>query len=421
MQHIIQRTQILLAQDRYEEAIKEVKKGLAENPQEAVLYALLSQSQLADRQFSEGLQSAQQAISLNPEAPLFYLVLGKAQYFNKRIEEGKRTLRTGLSMDPEDPDFFYWLGQIDMYEENWELALDNAEQGLALNAEDVSLLNLRAEALIKLNRQSDAQQSVDDALRRSPENSYSHANKAYSLLHAGELDKSLEQFREALRLDPTNEFAKGGLKEAIKGKNLLYRGIQKYFLWMERMQSKYQWGFIIGIYILYRIILSAMESMPNLAPFLMPLAIFYVIFAFSTWIAKPISNLALRFHPLGKLALSMDEKIGSKLVAVLGILLLLCLLLYFIGFSAKGDSEFWLYAAGYFGLSMIPVSGMFNLPEGTKARTWLMYYSIFLLLVGGIYVFILPQYTILLMIFALGIFVYGFVANYLVQLSAKEF
>lgn len=421
MNHTIQRAQILLSQSRYKEAIAEIQKGLAEQPNEPFMLALLAQAYLANRDFDKGLQAAEMAISQNVESPFLFLILGKAQFYNKQTAKAKNTLSEGLSLDPTEADFFYWLGQIDFYEEKWEMALDAANQGLALESEDVSLLNLRTQALIKLNRQADAQETVDDALHRNPENSYSHANKGYSQLHSGDLDASLAQFKEALRLDPTNAFAREGLKEAIKGKNIVYRAIQKYFLWMGRMQSQYQWGFIIGIYVLYQIILRAMDAFPALYPFLLPLAIFYVIFAFSTWIALPISNLALRFHPLGKLALDEDEKLASNLVGALGILMLIALAMYFTGLSAPFYTDYYMYVAGFFGLSMIPVSGMFSVPKGTKARRWSMIYTLFLLANGIGFLATGLEYQILFFIFALGIFVYSFVVNYLVKLSNKEF
>ena len=421
MNHTIQRAQILLSQSRFPEAIAEIRKGLAERPNEPFMLAMLSQAYLANRDFKEGLQAAEMAISQNVESPFLFLTLGKAQFYNKQIEKAKNTLQEGLSLDPTEADFFYWIGQIDFYEENWEMALDAVNQGLELDAEDVPLLNLRTQALIKLNRQADAQETVDDALHRNPENSYSHANKGYSLLHSGDLDASLAQFKEALRLDPTNDFAREGLKEAIKGKNPIYRGIQKYFLWMGRMQSKYQWGFIIGIYVLYQVILRTMDAYPALYPFLLPLAIFYVIFAFSTWIAQPISNLALRFHPLGKLALDDDEKLASNLVGFLGILMLVALGMYFTGVKAPFYDDYYMYVAGFFGLSMIPVSGMFSVPKETKARSLSTLYTLFLLACGIGFLATGLEYEILFIIFALGIFVYSFVVNYLMQMSSKEF
>jgi len=421
MNKAIQKAQILLSQSRYKEAIKELKVGLSESPNDPFMLAMLSQAYLANRDFAEGLQCAEAAISQNTESPFMFLILGKAQFYNKQMVEAKNTLREGLSLDPTESDFFYWLGQIDFYEEKWELALDAANQGLALEAEDVSLLNLRAQALIKLNRQDAAQETVDDALHRNPENSYSHANKGYSQLHAGDLDASLAQFKEALRLDPTNAFAREGLKEAIKGKNMIYRVLQKYFLWMGRMQAQYQWGFIIGIYILYRIILWGMEAFPALAPFLLPLAIFYAIFAFSTWIAPPVSNLALRFHPLGKLALDDDEKLASNIVAALGGLMLGALGLHFANFAPVYDPNYYLYFAGFFGLSMIPVSGLFSVEKGTKARQWSMIYTLAILASGLTFLVIAPSQAIFFYIFIFGIFVYSFVVNYLVQLSHKEF
>lgn len=414
-QHVL-RANLLLQQERFPEAIEEVKKALADDPNESIALAILAEAQLATRQYKEGLESAQMAIRQDPSSSGMYSVLGKAQFFNKQMDEARKTLREGLRLDPRNTILFYWLGRVDWYEEKWEEALDSVERGLAIDPENVHLLNFRSQLLIKLRRTDEANETIDHALREAPENTASHSNKGWVAIHQDNYQEAVLHFKEALRLDPTNEFAKGGLKEAIKGKNLLYRGVLKYFLWMNQLQSKFQWGVIIGLYILYRLLLNALEHFPILAPLLYPLIVAYILFAFSTWIAQPISNLCLRFHSLGKLALTDDERQASNWVAaLLGVALLLLVLFFTV--DPTGVS---LWLAIVFGLMMIPVSGIFYVPAGSKARRNLTIYALLLGACGIFYGFN-PSQTWAMMGFSLGVLFYSFVAVYLIKMSAKEF
>ena len=144
----------------------------------------------------------------------------------------------------------------------------------------------------------------------------------------------------------------------------------------------------------------AHDNFPILAPILLPLIIFYIIFAFSTWIAQPISNLFLRLHPVGKYALSADEILATNIIALLAIASLAC-----IGIFFATQAEFYLIAGGYFGLLMIPTGGTFGLPAESKSRKYMALYSFVLAGIGAIW-FFMPQAVELVWIFALGHFLF---------------
>jgi len=99
--------------------------------------------------------------------------------------------------------------------------------------------------LVKLNRKQEAADTMDYALHRAPQSSYSHANKGWVSIEKGAYEEAITHFKEALRLNATNAYAKAGLREGIKAKNFLYRGVLKYFLWLGKLQAKYRWAFVI--------------------------------------------------------------------------------------------------------------------------------------------------------------------------------
>jgi tetratricopeptide (TPR) repeat protein len=412
----LERGRLLMAQRRMTEAEQEFKQALSFDPNNPVVMALLAECAIDARRFAEALDLSQQAIGMGPTNPFLQYTLARAYFYNKNATKAYEAIQEGLRLNPFDPDFFYLEAHIAMYEEKWDKALTAAERGLEIDPEHVNLINLRAQALIKLNRKAEAAQTLDYALHKAPEDSFSHANKGWVAIESDQYDEAISHFKEALRLNPESEFAKAGLKESIKAKNILYRYILKYFLWIGKMNQQGRWLFIIGIYILYRIILEVARANPSLAPLLYPLVFVYVLFAFSSWIALPVSNLFLRLHPLGKYALTNDEIKGSNLVGTLGMAAISCLAIYFFG-----KAEFFLLLGAYFALMLIPIGGLYGVSANGSARKNLRFYTIALAIVGLGAIFIPAISSWAVIAFLLGIFAYGWVANYLISKDAKEF
>lgn len=427
MFHHLERGNILYHQRRYIDAEKEYFKLLAQDPNNPFALAMLAQCYIETDRKQEALDFAQQAVQNAPESPTIYYVLARCQFYNKQIDQALTTLQNGQQLDPTNPDFYSLKSQIAFYQENWALALKEAEQGLELDPEEVILINLRARALVKLNRKEEASDTMDFALHRAPQSAYAHANKGWVSVERGNYEEATTHFKESLRLDASNAYAKAGLRESIKAKNILYRGVLKYFLWMSKLQEKYRWGFIIGIYVLYRIALALAETSDLMALIMTPLIIAYILFAFSSWIAMPISNLFLRLHPLGKHALEEDEILASTLVGSLGGLSLLSFLLFFISGGGLGFGTEDFVIGGYGTLfllgvllmiMMIPVGGVFFAEEGTVGRRNLTYLTIGLGLLAILA--LLTDKSIFFMIFGLGILGYSFLAGYIIERGAKE-
>ncbi|MCC6725973.1 MAG: tetratricopeptide repeat protein [Saprospiraceae bacterium] len=414
MNPYLERARQLISIERLSEAETEIRKALGNDPDDGEATFLLAVCKLSTKQFAEALTLAERAVALAPDSPVAYLVLGRAYFYNKKLPMAREAVTEGLRIAPYMSDFFRLRAEMAFYEEKWELALEETENGLELDPEDVALINLRAQALIKLNRKADAATTLDYALHKAPEDSDSHANKGWVAIEQDHYEEAVQHFLEALRLDPDSDYARHGLKEAIKGKNLFYRGILKYFLWMNKLQEQGRWAFVIGAYVLYRILLSVGKNVPALAPLVYPLAAFYVIFAFSSWIAKPLSNLFLRFHPLGKHALSRDEMLGSNVVGGLVLASLAAFGAFFLT-----DSGLAFRLGLVLGIMTIPAGGAFNMPEGTDSRRNLLIYAAILALLGLLWA--LLQVEMAIALFGLGVLLYSLVANYFIGKEAKTF
>ncbi|MFK8104195.1 MAG: tetratricopeptide repeat protein [Saprospiraceae bacterium] len=427
MERYYERGRLLLEQGRTKEAGEAFRKTLADNPTNAGALALLGHCMSVERNHEEALSLINQAIGAEPNNPYFFYLKSRASFMANRLDEARIAADEGLRINPFFSVLFELKSILDFHEQKWESALENAERGLAIDAENVELVNLRAKSLVKLNRKAEAAATIDFALHKAPEDANSHANKAWVCIEQDQYDEALIHFREALRLDPTSEFAKQGLKEAIKAKNIVYRYILKYFLWMSKMTSKNQWGIIIGLYVAYRLLFWLSTAVPFLNVVIIPLIVLYILFAFATWIGIPLANVFLRMHPLGKLALTEDEKLASNLVGGLAIMTLGSIAsFYAMGYEIElkegnlfvtqaGD---WLFNLSLvFLLMMIPAGGVFYARAGSQARKYLVIYTVILAGLGLITVFTPLDFFL---VFALGIFAFSFLAGYLINKEHQQ-
>ena len=399
----IQRAILLMEQNRYTDAKKELQKALAQDPEEAMIYALLGECAIQEDEGEAAVDLATQALRLEAAHPYYHSVLAKGYMVSKNYAAANQAITEAIQLDPYDSNYVFLKGNIAYLQKKWQEAFELSERALNINAENVNAINLRSMALVKLNRKAEASQTADYALHKQPENPYAHANKGWAELERNNVKQAQGHFREALRFDPLNNSAQIGLKEAIKAENFLYRQILQYFLWISKLSEKYQWGFIIGIYILYRILMNAANNYPALAPLLYPIIGLYVFFALSTWIAVPIANAFLRLHRLGKYALTDEEKLASNLVVGL----LLAGIVFFAVFLIT-NAELYMLLGGWCGFMALPTGVLFNPEKGTKGRMILTAFTAIIGIAGLLGIFVHAGF---IMLFFGGIFFYSFAAN----------
>jgi tetratricopeptide (TPR) repeat protein len=424
---LYQRAIALIETNRYADAEKMLRQGLAQDPQDAFGLTLLAICQLNLDKKTDALATVEQAVALAPDDPFVLTTHGRVLFHNNQSAKARSAIEAALQINPTNANAYGILAQIEYHEQRWEAALQNTEMGLEHDPEDQILINLRAMALVKLNRTAEAGATIDYALHNNPEDSFSHSNKGWVQIEQGRYDDAAASFKEALRLDPNNEHAREGLKEAIKGKNWLYRGVLRYFLFMSKLSGANQWLVVLGLWFGSRLLRSVAETNSALQPFIAPLLIAYLVFVFATWIGRPLSDLVLRLHPVGKFALSDDEKLFSNLV---GICLALGIGTLVFGYTATADKTFGndLNVLGIALFAMlIPIGGASATKAGSMARKVLVLYTLLMFAAGPLnqaYVAFVGKWPFsgtLLIVYSLGIFLYGWVANVLISWAARRF
>lgn len=360
----LERAQLLLSQGRTEMAEKELHQALAADPNNAMPHALLAACLCDQKKFQAATDAAGQAIHLAPDMPYVHYIMGHVMYHRNHFAEAREAAGAAIAMDPYDADYFALLAAIELEQKHWKEALKAAELGLEAEPDHVRCTNLRAMALTNLGRREEAGQSIDAALQHDPDNAYTHANQGWNLIAQGRPKDALGHFREALRLEPNMEWARAGIVEAMKARNFVYRWLLHFFLFMARLDPKYQMLLIVGIVFGHKLIVNALVGTP-LEP-LVPFLIFgYLGFVWLTWCGPTLFNLLLRFDSFGRLVLSDKERMQANIVAVY----LLTGIGLVVTFCALGVPSASLLAAP-FALALIPLNGVFA--TSNKFGFWIM-------------------------------------------------
>lgn len=356
---------VLYRQSRFEQAQTALQQAIAVDPHNAYAHALLALCLSEREQFREAEASARQAVSLDPTLDLAHYARARVAYDRHAYGDATAAIREAIELGPSNPDYRALLAAVCFDQRRWQDALNAAEEGLRLDAEHGGCANLRAMALVKLGRRREAGATIDAALARDPENATTHANRGWTLLEQHDPARALEHFREALRLDPTNDWARQGIVEGLKSRNPIYAVMLRYFLWMSKRTRGEQWGVLLLGVFGFRALANAAEASPWLAPWVLPLLILYVAFVLLTWTAEPLFNLVLRLDRFGRLALSEEQTVESNIVGALVVVSLASLGAHFV---AASDSRL-LLAAILFGSLIIPVAATFRCQRGWPRTT----------------------------------------------------
>lgn len=375
----VERGLLLYQQHRFADAERAYREGLASDPENPTLHAMLSLTLLRQEKFEDAEQEAELAVRSEPDDPLGHYAMAATLFERNRDDAARDAIGTAISLDQMNPNFHGLLANIYLRKSLWRMALNAADTGLRFDPQHSTCINARATALVKLGLRDEAAETMQDALANDPEDAHLHANQGWALLHQGKPKLAMEHFRESLRLDPTDEWAKAGVVESLKASFFLYRWLLAYFLWMSRLTPRAQMGIIFGGFIGSRILRVLAQDNSSLAPWVMPIIFAYGAFAILTWLAPALFNLLLRLHPAGKYALGSDQKRASEVVAgLLGATLVAVLLALF----TEHHDQFGALAVGLF-ITALPASAIFNCARGWPR--WAMTGLTLVVLLLGVY------------------------------------
>lgn len=398
MTEISERVALLLAHRRFADAEREIMQWLSVSPDDSDAKYLLSVCRLQQNDPKEAERLIREAIHTEPGNDRYFFQLAQVYIHQDLYSAAEKTLREAISLFPEDPDYWGLLASIRLIQKEYEDALALANHGLALDPDHILSLNVRSGALLKMKRTDDAFRSLENTLSKDPQNSMTYASYGWAELEKGNHKQAMGYFRESLKLNPHDEYARSGMVQALKARYWLYRIYLSYAFWISNFKSQYQWGILIGFMVVSR--------------FLGPFRYAYIAFALFTWLAAPLSNLLLRLNAYGRYLLTEEEIKSSNLV---GVSLTVSLAMFGAWFVTP--QPFLLLGGILFAALMIPLSTVFAAGYPRGRRTLQLYAAAMTLVAIGATVWSAMDGrmdNLLVAVFAIGFFAHGFLANYLI-------
>ena len=316
---LIDRAIVAIQQSRIDVAEQSLRQAIGLEPSRGIAYSLMSIIERHKDNVSESIQLAQKGVALDPGSSMAHSMLAGAELAAGHTAQAMSSIDQAISFDPGVASYHATRAQICLLDQKWEAALESADKGLSFDPENTDCVNFRAMALTKLRRMGDAGAAVAEALALNPHDSFSHANMGWTQLHAGNHEQAAGHFKESLRLNPNNSWAREGIVEALKARNIVYRLFLKYFLWISSIPERYQLALFIGIIVLLQVMVRLPDGGPLLLIGLL-LSLAYMMFVMTVWTASPLFDLLLRMSRFGRMVLTDDQKKDSNWMA-LGIVL----------------------------------------------------------------------------------------------------
>ncbi len=313
----VARIEFLIQQDKYTQAEQEIRAQLLEEPNNGIYYALLALCLNGKGNNTQALAEAQKAVGLMPHTAYPFYVLSKCHLSLDDYTQASEAIQEALRFEPEDEDYLCMYAAILNDQGQHQKGLLTVDKALAINPEHAPSKQIKSLLLRGLGKYKEADCIANEALNDNPESAYAFATKGWSSLDTGQVKESLEHFKSAVMLDPNSDYAKSGMVMAIKAQNPLFNAFYNYYNWVGNLSSKARWGFIIGIFILMRVVNKMSDSNSEMAPFFSILLGVYIAFVFMVWTINPIFNIFMRFNKYGKHALNKGEIMGSNIMAFL--------------------------------------------------------------------------------------------------------
>ncbi|MEO8271722.1 MAG: tetratricopeptide repeat protein, partial [Aureliella sp.] len=401
------------------QAADHLKQLLAQNPDSAEAHGLLALCLSYDRdQWHEATREAQLAVHLAPDEGFSHYALAVVLEKRNRLPEALKAAQEALRIDSYNVAYYALAASVHAQQAHWQDALDMASQGMAIDPDSSGCATIRSLALERLGRTQDASAEADAAVARNPDSAEAHAMRGWTQMQNGKYKDAQNSFRESLRLDPTYEFARSGMIQALNNNHLLFRLIFRFYSFVGRQTQAAQWALIIGLFVGMRVLRAMSVQYPSLQPYVTPISLLYLSFCLLSWIANPLFNTFLRFHPFGKYLLSNKQKWSSNLIASSIVIGLALGILQAVRGDVPGAVVIFLTSL----FLTLPVATIFDVDEG-----WPMWIAIAAALILGLLCFSTQALIIVggpwpttYMPYILGILLFSFAGNYLRSITAKH-
>ena len=200
------RAAVLIDEGRMQDAAREMRAGLAIEPEEPDLLIGLATCLLGLEQLDEAEVVISAALALAPGDPCahhahFVLLQDRGDH-----EGAERAILQAIELDPDEPQYHALHSWLLLEQERWDEALDAADAALALDPFDENAPVGRALALVSLGRAEEAMEDARGKLAAGPDDPTAHALAGLTSMATGDHEAAYACLREAQQLDPTKDW-----------------------------------------------------------------------------------------------------------------------------------------------------------------------------------------------------------------------
>ena len=198
--------QLLLSENKYEEAIEAIDKSLEVNPGDNIALTIKGNALANLGSHEEALEVFNKALEIDPNNNFTLTVKGNALVNIGKYEEALEVFNKALEINP-DNDYTLIskgnaLADIGKYEE----ALEVFNKALGIDPNNAYTLLNKGVVLADIGEYEEALEVFNKSLKINPNNDYTLINKGNALADIGEYEEALEVFNKALEINPNNDF-----------------------------------------------------------------------------------------------------------------------------------------------------------------------------------------------------------------------
>lgn len=309
--NIHRRVEMLLQQNRWELAERELGRLLVEDANDAWPIAMMALCRMRLGKEKEALELADRAVGLAPDESYVFHMRAMALVHNGKLDDAIRQLDEALRIDPNVPDYFELLARLNGVLNRSEKAIAAASQGLAHDPDHNGCLVALADQFVKKGRLNEAEETLRRALENNPEDADAFALLGDVNMRLGRTTEARQFYEETLRLEPGNRDARSGLLDSRRMAKGTFRRLMPLLLLGDRLTRDnpivHRFFMAVGVAFL----IGLCVEIPAIRAVSIPIALVGVPVLLALILGKPIMNLRFRRNRLQWFALSWWERVGS--------------------------------------------------------------------------------------------------------------
>jgi tetratricopeptide (TPR) repeat protein len=198
------RASLLLSVGRVDEARASIDKGLSQDPNAGLAYALRAVINVTQNDNTQALADANQAVSLSPDSAAAKIALSYAQQAEFQIPAARDTLLQAVQQQPEDALAWARLSELQLMLGDRESASESAGKAASL-APDLERAQItRGFAALAEFRNSEAKSAFKRAIELDSADPLPHLGLGLARISAGDLEQGGRDIEVAIGLDSNN-------------------------------------------------------------------------------------------------------------------------------------------------------------------------------------------------------------------------